>query len=121
MSTSRSRVGRSAEIAAAAELGRLGYRILASNYRRRVGEIDFVAEENDQLVFIEVRCKRTSTFGSPAESVTPTKQSRLAAAAQCYLEEYGIKNKECRFDVVEVIFADGKLLVKDVIRDAFSV
>jgi Holliday junction resolvase-like predicted endonuclease len=45
----------------------------------------------------------------------------LAAAAQCYLEEYGIKNKECRFDVVEVIFADGKLLVKDVIRDAFSV
>ncbi len=122
MSTSRSRIGRSAEIAAAAELGKRGYRILTSNYRRRMGEIDFVAEENGQIVFVEVRCKRTEAFGTPAESITPAKQARLAATAQCYLDEHEIKGVECRFDVVEVASSsDGKLLVKGIIRSAFSV
>ncbi|MDH7602616.1 MAG: YraN family protein [Armatimonadota bacterium] len=120
MPTPRSRIGRSAEIAAAAELGKRGYRIIASNYRRKTGEIDFIAEEDGQLVFIEVRCKRTGAFGSPAESITPAKQARLAATAQCYLDEHDVKEVECRFDIVEVVQNDeGGLLVKDIIRDAF--
>lgn len=121
MSSPRSRIGRSAEIAAAAELGRMGYRILASNYRCSVGEIDFVAREGNQLVFVEVRCKRTDAFGSPAESVTPAKQSRIASAAQCYLDEHGLADVECRFDVVEVGLRDGRLAVTAVIQNAFCV
>jgi putative endonuclease len=116
----RARIGRSAEIAAAAELGRRGYRIVASNYRCRSGEIDFVAEESGSLVFVEVRCKRTDTFGSPAESITPAKQAKIAAAAQCYLDGRGLTDVACRFDVVEVGTSGGKLCVSQVIKDAFS-
>ena len=105
---------------AAAELGKLGYRIVASNYRSRSGEIDLVAREGDCLVFVEVRCKRTSEYGSPAESITAAKMRKLITTARYYLEEQGLADVACRFDVVEVVSVDGKLVVKDVIRDAFT-
>lgn len=120
MPSPRSRIGRSAEIAAAAELGRRGYRIVASNYRWRFGEIDFVAEESAALVFIEVRCKRTSDYGSPAESITFAKQKKLIVTAQHYLDEHGLHDIDCRFDVVEVVAREGKLVVGDIIRNAFA-
>jgi putative endonuclease len=116
----RSRLGRSAEIVAAAELGKRGYSIVASNYRRRSGEIDLIAREGDCLVFVEVRCKRTTEFGSPAESITAAKMRKLVTTAEHYLEEQGLENAACRFDVVEVVAADGKLVVKEVLRDAFT-
>ncbi len=120
MPSPRSRIGRSAEIAAAAELGRRGYRIVASNYRCRSGEIDLIANEGDSLVFVEVRCKRTSEYGTPAESITPAKIRKLVTTAEHYLTEHGSTDVICRFDVVEVVAVDGKLVVKDVIRDAFT-
>jgi putative endonuclease len=120
MPTSRSRLGRRAEVRAAEELGRLGYRILASNYRWRFGEIDFVCEECGAIVFVEVRCKRTDEYGTPAESITCTKQEKLLNTALHYLDEHGICDHNCRFDVVEVVEQDGKLAVANVIRDALS-
>ncbi|MCE5323380.1 YraN family protein [bacterium] len=120
MPSSRSRIGRSAEIAAAAELGNRGYRIVTSNYRCRYGEIDLIARDGDCLVFVEVRCRRTDEYGTPAESVTPAKQRKLIITAQHYLEELGLGDCECRFDVVEVSSHDGKLIVSDIIPNAFS-
>lgn len=114
------RIGRSAEIAAAAELGRRGYRIIASNYRCRQGEIDFVAEDGGVLAFVEVRCKTTDTFGSPAESITQAKMRKLAATAEHFILEHGEPKSGCRFDVVEVVPADGRLRVREIIKDAFS-
>jgi putative endonuclease len=72
------------------------------------------------MVFIEVRCKRTEAFGSPAESITLPKRRRLVSTAQHYLHERGLEEVDCRFDVVEVTSAGGKLIVSDVIRDAFG-
>lgn len=120
MSSRRVRLGRSAEIAAAAELGRRGYRIVASNYRCRQGEIDLIAEEDGVLVFVEVRCKTTGTYGSPAESITRAKIHKLTATAERYLEEHGVPDGGCRFDVVEVVPVDGRLCVAGVIRGAFT-
>ncbi len=120
MPTSRSRLGRSAEIKAAEELGRRGYRILASNYRQRFGEIDFVCEEGGTIVFVEVRCKRTDEFGTPAESITRAKQEKLLNAAEHYLDEHDIRDRNCRFDVVEVVQQNGKLAVSNLIQDAFT-
>jgi putative endonuclease len=114
------RTGRSAEIAAAAELGRRGYRIIASNYRADHGEIDLVADDGGVLVFVEVRCKTTDTYGSPAESITQTKMRKLAATAERFIEEQGEPPMGCRFDVVEVVPVDGKLMVRDIIKDAFT-
>jgi len=118
--TPRSRLGRSAEIAAAAELGRRGYRIIASNYRCRAGEVDFIAGHDGSLVFVEVRCKTSHAYGTPAESVSPAKQRKLIATARNYLAQKDLWDTACRFDVVEVVQTDGKLVVSDVIRDAFS-
>ena len=116
----RARVGRSAEIAAAAELGKRGYRIVASNYRGPSGEIDLVAREGDSLVFIEVRCKRTKEYGTPAESITAAKRQKLIITAEHYLAENGLAETACRFDVVEVVSEGGKLVVKEVLIDAFT-
>ncbi len=120
MPSPRSRVGRSAEIAAAAELGRRGYRIAGANYRCRWGEIDLIAYDGDTLAFIEVKCRRTSTFGAPAESVTPAKQQKLVLTAQHYLDAHHLTNTPCRFDVVEVVELDGKLIVSEVLKNAFT-
>lgn len=120
MPSPRARIGRSAEIVAAAELGKRGYRIVASNYRCRAGEIDLIAQERDSLVFIEVRCKRTNEYGTPAESITASKMRKIITTAEHYLNENGIADAACRFDVVEVVMAEGKLVVSDVIRDAFT-
>ena len=120
MPSARSRIGRSAEILAAGELGKRGYRIVASNYHCRSGEIDLIAEESDSLVFVEVRCKRTNEYGTPAESITAAKMRKLIATAEHYLDANGLTDVACRFDVVEVILSDGKLVVSDVIRSAFT-
>lgn len=120
MPSPRSRLGRSAEIATAAELGRRGYRIITSNYRCRQGEIDLIAKDGEYLVFVEVRCKRTDTYGTPAESVTTRKQRRIIATAQHYIDSFGMDNIPCRFDVVEVVSDGNKLCVREVIQDAFS-
>jgi putative endonuclease len=118
--TARSRLGRSAEIAAAAALGKLGYHIVASNFRCRHGEIDLIAKEGGYLVFIEVRCKRNDSYGTPAESITPAKQRKISITAQHYLHAHNIKDIDCRFDVAAVTLVDGKLSV-DIIKNAFEV
>ncbi len=120
MPSPRSRLGRSAEILAAAELGRRGYQIVASNYRCRRGEIDLICRDGDCLVFVEVRCKRSGGYGTPAESITQSKIDKLYATAQQYLIDGNLGDVACRFDVVEVVAEDGKLVVRDVIRDAFA-
>ncbi len=121
MPSPRSRIGQSAEIVAASELGKRGYRIVASNYRCTFGEIDLIASDRDTLVFIEVRCKRTRDYGTPAESITSAKRQKLITTAQHYLVEHNLDDINCRFDVVEVAPVNGKLTVVDVVRDAFSV
>lgn len=120
MPSPRSRLGKVAEELAAAELYKLGYQILVSNYNCKHGEIDIIAQEADSLVFVEVRCKRTTTYGSPAESITAAKQQKIALTAQHYLQEHNIQDINCRFDVVEVVVVNGNLIVSEIIRNAFS-
>jgi putative endonuclease len=71
-------------------------------------------------VFVEVRCRRSNAYGTPAESITPAKQQKLIATAQQYLYQYNLGDCECRFDAVEVTVVDGKLCVSNIIRNAFS-
>jgi putative endonuclease len=120
MPTSRARRGLKAEIIAAEELGRLGYRILDSNYRCRYGEIDLIALEGDTLVFVEVRSRKSLLFGTPAESVTTAKQEKLLITADHYISERNITGKCCRFDVVSVVFGEGSARHVEVIKNAFG-
>jgi putative endonuclease len=90
--------GKRAEELCADLLRRAGLRILARNWRCRLGEIDLVAEDAGTLVFAEVRLRRDPRYGGAAESVTAAKRARLLAAARLYLAGRGAS--QCRFDVL---------------------
>ena len=80
-----------------------GYVVLATNWRCRAGELDVVAIRGGVVVFVEVKCRRSDTFGVPALAVTPAKIERLRAAAALWLAEHGFADAAVRFDVVSVV------------------
>jgi len=90
--------GSRAEALCAELLRRAGLRILARNWRCRLGEIDLVAQEAGTVVFVEVRLRRGERYGGAAESITAAKRARLLAAARLYLA--GRAPSACRFDVL---------------------
>ncbi len=102
----RRRMGHFGESAAATYLIRQGYTILARQWRCKAGEIDLVVrheQQEEQVVFVEVRTRRGSVCGSPEESLTPTKQSRLATLAYTYLEAHSLDETIAfRIDVIAI-------------------
>ncbi len=91
--------GGEAEEKAARFLARKGLRIVARNYRTRMGEIDLVARDGATLVFVEVRLRSSARFGSAAASIDWRKRSRVEAAARHFLASLA-HEPPCRFDVV---------------------
>ena len=79
-----------------------GYKVIETNYRCRDGEIDIIASKDDCLVFIEVRTKRSRLFGTPEESITPTKKEHLRAVANRYRETHTDLPPSWRIDLVAV-------------------
>lgn len=98
----RRKLGQRGEQLAVAHLERQGYVILERNWRCPAGELDIVAREGETLAFVEVRTRRGERFGSPEESLTPAKQSRLIELAQTYVQEKGLTDPSWRIDVVAV-------------------
>lgn len=97
-----------------------GYRVLDRNWRCREGELDVVVARDDVLVFCEVKTRRTTAFGSPAEAVTHAKQRRLRGLAMRWLDAHPeARARTLRFDVASVLAARGTAPVIDVIEAAF--
>ncbi|HYQ71849.1 MAG TPA: YraN family protein [Gammaproteobacteria bacterium] len=118
MNTNTTTRGREAETLAWHYLQSRGLRLLQRNYRSRGGEIDLVLQDRDSLVFVEVRYRRGTRFGSGAESVDRHKQSKLVACARHYLQTYpSLARQPCRFDVVSVSGTGASI---EWIRDAFA-
>ncbi|MCG7973031.1 MAG: YraN family protein, partial [Candidatus Thiodiazotropha taylori] len=82
-------------------LSRRGLKLVTRNFRCKVGEIDLVMREKRTLVFVEVRYRQSDDYGSALESITPSKQRKLLAAANLYLQKNQI-DQACRFDVVAI-------------------
>ena len=119
MTDPRQRVGRLGEDLARSHLESIGYTILEANYRTRSGEVDLIAEFDGMLIFVEVRTRTGSAFGSPEESLTPRKRSHLVAVALEYLQEADVADAEWRIDLVAVeLRPDGKPVRLDVIENA---
>ena len=77
-----------------------GLQPVARNVSSKVGEIDLIMRDGDELVFVEVRARSSSDYGGAAASVGPVKQSRVRRAAQRWLlGRYGDRWPACRFDV----------------------
>ncbi len=116
----RKELGRTGEELAQAFLTRHGYRILDRNFHTRWGELDIVARERKDVVFVEVKTRTDTDFASPEESVNFTKQEHLRRAAELWLAE---KNPQplplCRFDVVTVTFKNGAPPLIEHFKEAF--
>lgn len=93
--------GEAAEQLAVDYLSRRGLKLVTRNFRCKVGEIDLVMREKHTLVFVEVRYRQSDDYGSALESITPSKQRKLLAAANLYLQKNQI-DQACRFDVVAI-------------------
>ncbi len=85
-----------------------GYQILTTNYRCRYGEVDIVALDGEELVFVEVRTRRSGSFGAPEESLSRAKLRRLFAASQLYLQEGGKEDAPWRVDLVSISIPPGE-------------
>ena len=101
-------LGRWGEEQAADYLRRQGYRIVACNWRCRLGELDIVARDRGTLCFVEVKLRRSERYGRAAEQVDGRKQQKLRQTAQAYLAQHP---EDCpmRFDVVEVYAPGGRM------------
>lgn len=111
--------GKEGEDIAASFLEQQGYKILERNYRCALGEIDIIACDNEDLVFIEVKTRTGLAFGYPQESITRSKQFRIKKIALRYLVEKRPLYQNYRFDVVSILLKNDTIDKIDVIRNAF--
>jgi putative endonuclease len=119
MTEPRHVVGKAGEEAAVQYLCKHGYQILERNYRCRFGEIDLIARDGRTLAFIEVKTRRSQSYGPAAAAVTLKKQRHLIKASQVYLIERKKPEEFCRFDVVTVEL-DAQAPRIELIKDAFQ-
>jgi putative endonuclease len=99
-------------------LEKRGFVILQSNFRCRVGEIDIVARDGDELVFAEVKTRADLLYGLPCEAVTERKQKQLARVAEVYLAGQSRADMRLRFDVIEILICGGRAWIRHT-RGAF--
>jgi putative endonuclease len=113
--------GRVGEWMALAWLVVRGYRLRHRNWRGGGGEIDLVMKHRGELVFVEVKSRRSGDFGGALAAVGGAKQRRLARAAGAYLSRHELWDEPCRFDVVAIQRRRGLLpFVVVHVRDAFQ-
>jgi len=106
----RQGLGRTGEHLAAEALTNTGYHILECNFRCRHGEIDLVAEDGHDLIFVEVKTRRGTSFGRPEDALTFYKRRKLLEVASYYLDLHTCSDRSWRIDVVAVQFStSGKL------------
>ena len=89
------------------------YKILERNYRKRYGEIDIIAENKNNIVFVEVKTRHKDSMTSAADAVNRQKQIRIIKTASLYLAENETE-KFCRFDVCEVYVNSDNLKLVDI-------
>ena len=115
----RQSLGKRGEELACAELEKRGYVIVDRRFRTRCGELDIVARDGGVLVFVEVKARSGSNFGTPFESVTWKKRQRLSQMAASYLFIRRLAGVACRFDVVAVVERQGMQTI-ELLRGAFD-
>jgi putative endonuclease len=120
VTTTTDRLGARGERIAVAYLTDTGLRVLDRNWRCREGEIDVVARDGDALVFCEVKTRRGTGYGHPAEAVTPAKRRRIRLLAQRWLAVHDEHAPEIRFDVVGVLVHRERPAVVTHLRAAFQ-
>ena len=79
-----------------------GYKIIERNFRCKLGEIDIIAQDKEEIVFIEVKTRKILSYGNPADSVNEPKQKHIYKASEYYLLINNKLDDFTRIDVIEV-------------------
>ena len=108
-------LGRAGENKAIEYLTKKGYKILQKNFKTYVGEIDVIAKDGEEIVFVEVKTRSSESYGSPGEAVDYKKQEKYVKVATEYLIRNKKEGANCRFDVIEIL--NGQI---NHVIDAFS-
>ena len=95
-------------------LEKRGYIILERNFYCRQGEIDIIAKDKNEIVFIEVKSRSSIQYGCPSEAVNKQKIRRLYRTAKYYLYKNTYLNNYIRFDVIEILIKNGKFNVNHI-------
>lgn len=114
MTQARRRRGIAGEDVAAAWYAANGYEVVARNWRCRTGELDLIVRRGPEVVFCEVKSRRTAAFGTPAEAVNHQKRQRIRHLAARWIQESKVRPAQIRFDVAAIL--DDQL---EVIEGAF--
>jgi putative endonuclease len=119
MQNKQQQFGERSETLAAWYLKKNGYTIIEQNYRNQLGEIDIIAREKKTIVFVEVKSRRSTRYGSPKWAVTPKKQRKISMVALYYLKTTKQSNAKARFDVVS-IYANQDEPQIEIVKNAFD-
>ena len=117
--TQKITTGKEGEKIAAAYLKKNGYEIIEINFRCPIGEIDIVAKEKNDLVFVEVKTRKSIELGYPEQAVGMRKQKKMSQLALWYMQKRKIADTNARFDVVAITLLPEKNEVK-LIQNAFD-
>ncbi len=99
----KKRIGKIGEELTCKYLEQKGYSIIKRNFYCKQGEIDIIAKENNEIIFIEVKTRTNAKFGNPADAVNFLKQKHIYNTAKYFLYKTNIENMSIRFDVIEVL------------------
>jgi putative endonuclease len=112
-------LGARGEDLAARHLEHIGLEVIERNWRHRSGELDIIAREGETMVFVEVKTRSGIGYGTPAEAVTYTKQTRIRGLALQWLSLRGGPWVHIRFDVIAIVIGRGDDPVLTHVRAAF--
>lgn len=104
-------LGRIGENIIADYITKLGYKVVERNFECNQGEIDIIAKDKEELVFIEVKTRTDISYGEASEAVTDTKKRHLINSIKYYIYKQKLENQPIRTDVAEVYINKGKVKV----------
>jgi putative endonuclease len=102
MPSEKQQIGTRGELMAQKYLEEQGFRLLEKQWHSRYGEIDLIMMDRDELVFVEVKLRKTEFFGRPEEMVSRSKGQRLSKTALSYIESKELENVFWRFDTIAI-------------------
>lgn len=110
----KQREGRNGEVLASKYLEKIGYEIICNNFRCTQGEIDIIAKDKEEIVFVEVKTRTSIRYGEAKEAVDHRKQRHIINAARYYLYKTSKENAKVRIDVIEVYLAGDKAKINHI-------
>ena len=115
---SNKELGRAGEEIAREYLENLGYQILEKNYRCKHGEIDLIAKKDNVVIFIEVKTRKSTSYGDPEESINSLKIKKIRSSANHFICFKNLYDFDISFEVISIKLHSGKYFIKH-IKNAF--